>query len=44
MTREQHIELINTLINVKGKVILSGYDNDIYNKLLDIFIIYRTYV
>ena len=35
MTREQHIELINTLINVKGKVILSGYDNDIYNKLLD---------
>ena len=35
MTREQHIELIDTLINVKGKVILSGYDNDIYNKLLD---------
>ena len=35
MTREQHIELINTLINIKGKVILSGYDNDIYNKLLD---------
>ena len=35
MTNEQHNKLVDTLINVKGKVILSGYDHEIYNKLLD---------
>ena len=35
MTNEQHKELIDVLINVKGKVVLSGYDNPIYNKLLE---------
>ena len=35
MTNEQHKELIDVLINVKGKVVLSGYDHPIYNKLLE---------
>ena len=35
MDNEKHIEMIETLINVKGKVILSGYENPIYNKLLN---------
>ena len=35
MTNEQHKELVDVLINVKGKVILSGYDHPIYNKLLE---------
>ena len=35
MTDEQHKELVDTLIGVKGKVVLSGYDHLIYNKLLD---------
>ena len=33
MTNEQHKELVDVLINVKGKVVLSGYDHPIYNKL-----------
>ena len=35
MTDEQHKELVDILIEVKGKVVLSGYDHPIYNKLLD---------
>ena len=35
MTDEQHKKLVDTLIGVKGKVVLSGYDHPIYNKLLD---------
>ena len=35
MTNEQHKELVDVLINVKGKVVLSGYDHPIYNKLLE---------
>lgn len=34
MSEEDHVELIKTLLNHKGSVILSGYDNDIYNELL----------
>ena len=34
MTDEQHIELVNTLLTVKGKVVLSGYDHPIYDTLL----------
>ena len=35
MTNEQHKELVDVLINVKGKVVLSGDDHPIYNKLLE---------
>jgi len=35
MTDQQHEEMINILLHIKGKAILSGYDNEIYNKLLD---------
>lgn len=35
MTDEQHIKLVETLIKVKGKVILSGYDHPIYDRLMD---------
>lgn len=34
MTNEQHIELLNLLKNHKGKVLISGYDNDLYNSIL----------
>lgn len=30
----EHIELIKALLDHKGSVILSGYDNDLYNELL----------
>lgn len=33
MTEEQHKELVDILLNVKGKVILSGYESDIYERL-----------
>lgn len=33
MTEKQHEELVDALLNTKGKVILSGYDHIIYNKL-----------
>lgn len=33
MTDKDHKELIDILISLKGKVILSGYNNDIYKKL-----------
>lgn len=35
MTVEQHQALVTTLITLKGKVVLSGYDHDIYAPLLD---------
>lgn len=35
MTVEDHLRLIDTLKNIKGKAILSGYDNDIYNELIN---------
>lgn len=35
MTDEQHIELLTKLLNFKGKVMISGYDNEIYNSMLD---------
>ena len=35
MTDEQHKELVDVLIKIKGKVVLSGYDHPIYNKLLE---------
>lgn len=33
MTRAQHISLATVLYNVKGKVILSGYDSSLYKEL-----------
>lgn len=35
MSLEQHKELVDKLLTIKGKVILSGYDHTIYNKLID---------
>ena len=34
MQDAEHIELLQTLINHPGKVLLSGYDNDLYNDIL----------
>jgi len=34
MTDEQHIELLELLIKHPGKVMVSGYDNDLYNSIL----------
>ena len=34
MTAEQHIPLLNALLDHKGPVILSGYDNQLYNDTL----------
>ncbi len=34
MTDEEHIELLELLIKHPGKVLLSGYDNDLYNSIL----------
>lgn len=33
-TNHQHEELLTTLINHQGKVILSGYDSELYNSVL----------
>ena len=35
MTNEQHKELVEVLLNIKGKVILSGYEHSIYDKLIN---------
>jgi DNA adenine methylase len=35
MIDSQHNKLVDTLLNVKGNAILSGYDNEIYDKLLE---------
>lgn len=34
MTESDHEELLSALLHVKGKVILSGYDNNLYNDTL----------
>jgi DNA adenine methylase len=34
MTNQDHIDLVNTLRSVKGKVALSGYDSELMNSLL----------
>lgn len=33
MTREDHEELVEILLSVQGKVMLSGYKNDVYARL-----------
>ncbi|GIW61137.1 MAG: DNA methyltransferase [Patescibacteria group bacterium] len=35
MTDEQHAQLVEVLLNVKGMVMLSGYENEVYKKLED---------
>lgn len=35
MSYEDHVELIELLKNIEGKAILSGYDNELYNSLLE---------
>lgn len=34
MTDQDHVELLETILQFPGKVIISGYDNDIYNSTL----------
>lgn len=34
MIEEDHVELLETLLRHEGPVILSGYDNELYNKIL----------
>lgn len=34
MTNEQHKELLAKLLKFKGKVMISGYENDLYNYML----------
>ncbi len=45
MTDKDHQELIDLLLDVKGKVMLSGYENDIYKRLDKKWsrIVYETY-
>lgn len=35
MDNEQHKKLVSVLLNIKGKAILSGYDHEIYNQLIE---------
>ena len=35
MQDAEHVELLETLLNHPGKVLLSGYDNDLYNNILN---------
>ena len=35
MTEDDHKDLVNLLLSTKGKVVLSGYDHEIYNPLID---------
>lgn len=35
MTEDDHIELLRTLLQHKGKIMISGYDSDIYNGFLE---------
>lgn len=34
MTNKQHIKMVDRLLEIEGKVLISGYDNEIYEKLL----------
>lgn len=34
MSTDDHVELLSTLLESKSKIILSGYDNDLYNDML----------
>jgi len=34
MSEEEHIDLLECIIDMKAKIMISGYDNDLYNKYL----------
>ena len=34
MEDDEHVELLNLLAGHQGKVLLSGYENDLYNRML----------
>lgn len=34
MTDQEHVDLLSVLINHPGKIMISGYENDLYNKVL----------
>lgn len=34
MSNQEHVELLNILIEHPGKILLSGYDNELYNEIL----------
>lgn len=35
MTREEHVELLEALLSHRGRVVVSGYGNALYDKMLD---------
>jgi DNA adenine methylase len=35
MTEQEHVELLEALLNHAGPVVLSGYENDLYTKMLE---------
>jgi len=35
MTQDEHVEMLEALIKHEGPVVLSGYDNDLYNDFLE---------
>lgn len=35
MTNDEHVELLKVLANHPGKVLISGYDNELYNEVLN---------
>ena len=35
MTETDHIKLLETVVRHPGKFLISGYDNDIYNEILN---------
>lgn len=37
MSIQDHMDLLNLCVNAKGKVAISGYENEIYNKALKVF-------
>ncbi|WP_195980146.1 DNA adenine methylase [Clostridium butyricum] len=35
LSEEEHVKIVKKLLSIKGQAIVSGYDSDIYNKLVD---------
>ena len=34
MTDDEHVELLEVLVKHPGRILLSGYDNELYNNIL----------